>query len=128
LVFKNTGSGINTKKNKGFIERLGFALRGLRLAIGQEKSLRTQLVFFVAVLGVLAWLRPAPVWWALVGLAAGLVISAELLNSALERLADRIQPGLDDEIRVIKDIAAAGVLVTAITAAWIAVFLLLAYL
>ena len=98
-------------KNKSFATRLKFALAGLGHAIGAERSVRTHLMFLAAVLAALAYLRPAPVWWALVLLISSAVIAAELFNTAIERLADQLQPEPDPQIRIVKDCAAAAVLV-----------------
>ncbi len=68
-------------------------------------------MFLAAVLAALVYLRPAPVWWALVLLVSCAVIAAELFNTAIERLADHVQPDPHPQIRVIKDCAAAAVLV-----------------
>jgi diacylglycerol kinase (ATP) len=39
------------------------------------------------------------------------VIAAELFNTAIERLADQLRPELHPQIRIVKDCAAAAVLV-----------------
>jgi len=61
-------------------------------------------------------LRPAPLWWALVALAVAVVLAAELANTALERLADRLHPEKHPEIKVAKDCMAAAVLVASLGA------------
>lgn len=103
-------------KNLNFFRRLCFALQGLRLAWNGESSFRSHIVIALLTCGGVAILRPAPVWWALLALAVGFVICAEVFNTALERMADRVQPEFDEEIRAIKDIAAGAVLVAAFTA------------
>jgi diacylglycerol kinase (ATP) len=105
------GNPLNDLKNKSFATRLRFALAGLGHAIGAERSVRTHLMFLVGVLAALAYLRPAPVWWALVLLISSAVIAAELFNTAIERLADHLQPEPHPQIRIVKDCAAAAVLV-----------------
>ena len=97
-------------KNQAFMARLGFALRGIGQAMSTENSLRTQAVAFGIVIAALVILRPEPVWWALFGLASFAVLSAELFNTALERLADRLHPEVHPEIRIVKDCAAGAVL------------------
>jgi len=111
-------------KNKSFPARLGFALAGIAQAARSERSVRTQLLAAVAVLALLAWRRPEPVWWALCALATGGVLAAELLNTALERLADHLHPGLHDEVRIAKDCAAGGVLLASLAALGVAAALL----
>ncbi len=115
-------------KNRPFAERLGFALAGLRDAWRRERSFRTHIACAALALAALVILRPAAVWWAIVGLAAALVIAAEIINSALERLADYLHPDLHPEIKAVKDMAAAAVLVFAIAALWVGFFLLVSLL
>ncbi len=112
-------------KNRSFPARLGFALSGIVQGLRSERSLRTQFLAALAVLGLLAWRRPEPLWWALCALATGGVLAAELFNTALERLADHLHPGLHDEVRIAKDCAAGGVLLASLAAVGVAVALLL---
>ena len=98
-------------KNLSFAARLRFAFAGLAHAVAAESSIRTQLLAFAVVLGALAYWRPAPVWWALVLLISSAVLAAELFNTAIERLADQLHPQQHPQIRVVKDCAAAAVLV-----------------
>ena len=49
-------------------------------------------------------------------LAIGLVITSEIINSAIENISDFISPEKHDLIKKIKDLSAAGVLISAITA------------
>ena len=116
---------MNDLKNQSFAARLKFALAGLAHAIGAERSVRTHLMILVGALSVMAYLRPAPEWWALVLLISSAVIAAELFNTAIERLADQLQPELHPQIRVVKDCAAAAVLVLAVGALCVAAALAL---
>ena len=97
-------------KNQPFLARLGFALAGLAAAIRSERSLQFQAIVLVVVGVALAVLRLEPLWWAIVGLTAFAVLSAELLNTALEHLADHLHPETHPHIQRVKDIAAAAVL------------------
>jgi undecaprenol kinase len=110
-------------KNQSLLRRSGFAVAGLRQAFRSERSLRLQVAALFGVALVLLILRPGAVWTALVLLASGAVISAELFNTAIEALADRVQPQPDPTIRVVKDCAAAAVLVAALTAVAVAIAL-----
>ncbi|HUW29800.1 MAG TPA: diacylglycerol kinase [Sulfuriferula sp.] len=107
-------------KNRPFLERLGFALTGIAAAWRGEASFRIQLVIAAGVVLVLLWLRPAAAWWAIVLLAACLVLAAELFNTALERIIDHLHPEHHPAIKVAKDCAAGAVLVLSLAA--IAVF------
>jgi diacylglycerol kinase (ATP) len=111
-------------KNQRFPARLGFALRGLAQALRSEASLRLQALAGAAALLGLLVLRPAAVWWALVLLASAAVVAAELLNTAIEHLADLLHPQHSPGMRRVKDCAAAGVLVAVLGALGVAVALL----
>jgi diacylglycerol kinase (ATP) len=111
-------------KNQPFARRLSFALAGLAAALRAEKSLRLQVIAAVGVLAVLVWLRPAPVWWALVAMTIVLVLAAELVNTALEHLADHLHPEQHPRIKMVKDCAAAAVLIASLGAVLVAAALL----
>jgi len=102
-----------TQKNQTFLKRLKFAFAGLSEGLRGEHSLRFHAAALVLVALLLIVLRPEPVWWAIVALASSAVISAELFNSALERFADHLHPEQHEQIRVVKDRAAAAVLIAA---------------
>jgi undecaprenol kinase len=117
---------MQTRKNQPFVSRLRFALAGVTHAVRTERSLRIQLFALLWVLIVLARLQPAPLWWALVLLAASTVLAAELFNTAVERLADHLHPDLHPEIRLVKDCAAGAVLLASIGALGVAIALIIA--
>lgn len=54
--------------------------------------------------------------WCLLAFAIGLVIVSEIFNTAIELLMDIVSPDYNDKAKIIKDIAAAGVLIASITA------------
>jgi diacylglycerol kinase (ATP) len=111
-------------KNQSFLTRLCFACAGVAHGLRTERSLRVQSLALLAVLITLATVRPAPLWWAIVLLACGAVLAAELFNTAVERLADLLHPDIHPEIRIVKDCAAAGVLLTSCGAVGVAIALL----
>lgn len=115
-------------KNKEFRYRLSFAWEGLKYAFRHERSFRTHVGFGVLALVALIVLRPSLIWWALVGFVAALVFCAELINSALEELVDLLHPDTHDRIKAIKDMAAGAVLVAALAAIWVGIFMLVSVL
>lgn len=68
------------------------------------------------VLGFGLWFNLADWEWCALILATGLVWVAELLNTALEALADRVSQAREEPIRRVKDAAAAAVLLAALSA------------
>jgi len=95
---------------------MGFALAGLRHGLRTERSVRFEAAVLVLVVVALAVLRPEPLWWAATALASAGVLAAELLNTAIEALADHLSPELHPQIRVVKDCAAAAVFVSVLGA------------
>lgn len=56
--------------------------------------------------------------WLFIALAATLVLFTELFNTAIELLADKVEPNYSLEIKHVKDVAAAAVLVASLFA-WV---------
>lgn len=108
-------------KGHRFTDRLGFAWAGLRTAWRQEKSLRTHALATVGVIAALLLTRAPLIWWAVMALTVSLVVAAELLNTAIEALADHLHPQWHEAIKRTKDVAAAAVLVTSVGALAVAV-------
>ena len=102
---------------------MGFALSGLMHGLRRERSVRFEVVVLVLVFAALAVLRPEPIWWAAAALASAAVLAAELLNTAIETLADHLSPEVHPEIRAVKDCAAAAVFVCVVGALVVAVAL-----
>jgi undecaprenol kinase len=107
-------------KNQAFLRRLGFALTGLRTTWRTESSFKTQVVAAVAVLGALFWFEPGPTWWAIVALTVAFVLAAEIVNTAVEGLADHLHPEQHPAIKAVKDCAAGAVLVATVAALGVA--------
>jgi len=107
-------------KNQPFHSRLRFALAGIASTLRSESSFKLHVVAAAVVLGTLVWLRPSPVWWALAALTVSFVLAAELVNTAIEHLADHLHPELHPKIKLVKDCAAAAVLVASLGAVAVA--------
>ena len=104
------------KKNQPFYKRLGFAVHGIRAAWRNEASFCTQSIATFLVLLVLLWRQPAPLWWAVLLVNCGMVLGAELFNSALEAALDLLHPEEHASIKLAKDCAAGAVLMLSLTA------------
>ena len=104
-------------KNQPIHRRFGFALHGIASAWRNEASFRTQCLAALGVIAVLAWRRPPLVWWVLLLVMCGMVLAAELFNSALEAALDHLHPERHDAIGIAKDCAAGAVLVLSLTSA-----------
>jgi undecaprenol kinase len=101
-------------KSNPLLRRMRWALAGWRECWRSEGSFRTQVLCVSLGFVVLIVFRPAPVWWGLAAIMAALTLAAELFNSALERLADRLHPEQHPDIGAVKDMAAGAVFALAL--------------
>jgi undecaprenol kinase len=108
-------------KNRSFPKRLGFAVSGLHEGWRRERSFRAQILMGVLVVVGVLFLGASTAWMAIIALAIALVLAAELFNSALETLVDHLHPEIHAEIRVVKDMAAGGMLLVSLGAAVVGV-------
>lgn len=104
-----------------FRRAFAVALRGVALAWRQEPNLRLEVLIAVLVLILATWLS-AP--FAPLLLVMGLVFVAEILNSSVERMVDLLSPEPHELAGNAKDLAAAAVLLAALTAAGVGVVVL----
>lgn len=93
------------------------AARGIALAVRGERSFAVHLPMAAAVIFAAVMLRVSLIEWGLLGLCMTVVLAAEMLNTALERLASRISDQPDPAIGAALDIASGAVLITAIGSA-----------
>ena len=107
---------MSTWKNRPLPARFACALRGFAQALSSEQSLKMQLLALALVVALLVKLNPGALWWALVLASSATVLATELLNTALERLADALHPQESEAIRSVKDCAAAAVLLASLGA------------
>lgn len=114
-------------KNRSLFERTGFALAGWCAAFKRERSFRAHAMVVVVTVIVLLLVRPEPLWWAFVALTCGLVLAIELVNSALEALADHLNPAIHPEIKAVKDMLAGAVLAVSLAAVVGAIAFAVAY-
>ncbi len=92
------------------------AFRGFFSAIATEGHLRFHLVAAVYVIAFSFFYEMDAVKWAVIVILISLIISAELINSAIETLCDRVTRDYDEMIKTVKDISAAAVLVLSVGA------------
>jgi diacylglycerol kinase (ATP) len=104
------------------------AWHGLYVVLNEEYNFRIHLVVALTVIalgGVFAITRTE---WIVVILCIGIVLTTEIINTAIEKMMDIISPQKNEKIRIIKDIAAGGVLIVTSMAVVTAIFIFLPYL
>ena len=91
-----------------------YAFNGIFTMIKEEHNSRIHLfvAILVILLGILLGL--SIIEWSFVIMLIGLVFITELVNSTIEKISDIINPEINQRIKIIKDYAAASVLISAI--------------
>ncbi|MDP5231603.1 MAG: diacylglycerol kinase family protein [Cellulophaga sp.] len=98
------------------IKSVGFALRGALLLIKTEASIKVQVFIGLIMTAAGFYFEISHTEWILQIFAIALVIGIEGMNTAVEKVADFIQPKFDPKIGFIKDIAAGAVMIVSIAA------------
>ncbi len=112
---------------RAFLQSFVHAWRGLGLA-ARGRNFRVQMAVALLVLVAGVHFRVSPGQWTVLVLCIFAVLGLEAMNSALERLADRVSPARDPLIGQAKDLAAAAVLLASLGAALVGLMIFLPYL
>jgi len=107
---------VASQHRHGIGAAFGYAAAGIAGAWRAQPNVRFHALAaaLVVVAGVL--LRIPPLAWAVVALAIGLVVVAELLNTAIEAVVDLVSPDDHPLAKLAKDTAAGAVLVASVVA------------
>lgn len=96
------------------------AIRGLRLVVSRERNAKIHVCAAVLALGAAFILHIGWLELALVIAMIALVFFAEIVNTAIEKTLDTMATENHQVVKVVKDMTAGGVLVTAIAAIFVA--------
>lgn len=111
---------LKDKKRKiGF----SFAWNGIVEALKQERNFQIHIGAAILATAAGFMLHLSYLEWVTIILVIGMVLVTELLNSAIEMMLDYIKPEIHPKAKVIKDISAGAVLVTAIVAVMIGILI-----
>jgi undecaprenol kinase len=110
---------------KTLVRSFAYAFAGIHAALKSEQNLRIHALGLAVAVLLGVYLGISPASWALVVFAIGAVLSAELFNTAIERLSDEVSGGKYSRVvKEAKDMSAAAVLLSAVAAAIIGVLVL----
>lgn len=110
------------------IRSFGYAWKGIRCVVGKEQNLSFHLIATICVVVAGCFFHITRMEWIAVLLCIGMVIGAEMFNSAVERIVDLVSPQRHPLAGQIKDIAAGAVLVCALTAMIVGLIIFVPYL
>lgn len=101
-------------KNRTLIDSFGNAFEGLFYTLKNVRNLKIHLFFTLLVIIFGFLLKISIVEWLICIIFIALVISMELVNTAIEKTVDLAMPSIHPIAKVAKDVAASAVLFSAI--------------
>lgn len=101
----------------GRILSFKYAFEGLYAAFKEEPNLKFHFVFALLVIAMAYHFKISIRDWIIIIIMIGMVLTLELTNTAVEAIVDSFTPEQHPRAKYAKDIAAAAVLITALTAA-----------
>lgn len=113
---------------KRFIQSMKNAMNGLWMLIKTQKNFRIHICISLLVFISGFFFRLPKTEWLIIIILMGMVMSVEAINTSIELLSDKIEPEIDERIGKLKDIAAAAVLITAVSAATAGIIIFLPYI
>ncbi|MGN6490989.1 MAG: diacylglycerol kinase family protein [Agriterribacter sp.] len=96
------------------IRSFKYAIDGVYTFFRYERNGQVQLIAAIVVVVLGFWLNITRAEWIAVLLCIVAVLSLEMINTALEKLCNLIQPDYHPAIKVIKDVSAGAVLLSAV--------------
>lgn len=101
------------------------AFAGIAYFFANDRNGKIHLAITVIVIAASLALQVSTIEWMVVLLCIALVIGLEMLNSALEKLCDLVEPNYHPTIKMIKDVSAAAVVLSAIISVVIGIIIFL---
>ena len=97
------------------LRSFGYAFEGVAYILRTQRNARIELAIAIAALALAAWLGISTVEWAVLVLTIALVTTLEWVNTSLELAVSLASPGRHASAKAAKDVAAACVLLGAVT-------------
>lgn len=111
-----------------FRRSLRHAFDGIGYAIRREKNFRIELLCAVLIIGLI-FVFKVKNWEAIILILMVMwVLIAELINTVLERVVDILKPRIHPYARLIKDLMAAAVLISAVGSVVVGVIIFYPYI
>ena len=99
---------------KKFIKSFKYAFEGILTGIKEEQNMKIHISIMILVIVFGIMLKISKIEWIICIALFGLVISMELINTAIENTVDLITKENNQQAKIAKDVAAGAVLVSAI--------------
>ena len=110
---------------KKFFRGFGFAFNGIKYTFTSQLNFRVHCFVAIVIAALYFYLELNKTEWLWIIAAMAIVFMAELANTAIETLVDLVSPEYNLKAGLVKDIAAAMVLLAALMALIIGILVLL---
>jgi len=113
------------EKKSSKLSFIKYALNGIAIAAKEERNFVIHLIAagIAVTLGFI--LKITMMEWILLLLTIGSVLSLEVINTSIERIMDFLVPEMNPKVKIIKDLSAGAVFISACISACIACLLFL---
>lgn len=113
--FKNESFPSGWHKSTSLREAFTHAGNGINLAFRTERNLQVQTIIFVLALVLAFIIKLSFLEMAIIILVATMIITLEMVNTAVEHFADIVEPQYSGTIKLIKDITAGAVMLASLS-------------
>ena len=117
------------KKKKNFFRSryhsFGYAFHGFKILFTEEINARIHVVGAVVTVAMGFFFHISAIEWLVLSVVIGLVFAFEIMNTAIENLADYVSPQIEYTIKKVKDLGAAGVLASVFIAVTVGLIIFL---
>ncbi|MEZ4906168.1 MAG: diacylglycerol kinase family protein [Saprospiraceae bacterium] len=104
------------------------ALNGIKYAWHNEINIRIQLIIGILAIITAYFLNLNKIDFIIILFCITIVVASEMMNTAVEKICDFISPGIDQRIKIIKDIAAGTVLIVSLASSIIGLIIFYKYI
>ena len=111
-----------------FYKSVWNAISGIIWMLKNERNFQLEMLGLLFNLFLIVFLKLSVLDASLILMVSFLVLGLEILNTAIEKICDVVQPEFDERIKIIKDKSAGAVLLSAIGAIAVACFIYPKYL
>lgn len=111
-----------------WLKSFTFAINGLNFFLKQETNARIHLFVAIIIIIMAFMFKISSLEWVAIFIVIGLVFVLEIVNTVIESICNFISPQINQQIKIIKDLAAAAVLVTSIVAVIVGLIIFLPHI
>lgn len=111
-----------------FVRSFSFSISGLKYAYKYEQSMFVHVIATICVITANIIFKVQPIEWLITVLAIGMVLAAELINTAIEAIVDMVTLEFHPLAKIAKDCGSAATFVLAVMAAVIGVVVYLPHI